>query len=611
MPRIFFGGYDDPDNYINRTFQIESGGNPYAVTGSNRGLSQFGPEEESRYGINDTNRYTPGAQARGLQLEARDNTAKLERVLGRTPEPWEYYLAHQQGGAGGPALLSALAADPNQPAWEAIRPYYRSDRIAKQAITGNVYDNLKGVSADNISVADFTNYWRDKFNSGRSNVTASGAGGSGGSDTLQGGTGSEERNPMDTSTLMQLLGGQRQRPQGLMGALSDPETMSYLAMIGKGFQPSSSLDPQAMMQLAQRRQSDDLQRLIQLQQLGISQGNLDVARGNLGVHQQNLTREQERDAAARADIELKRRNNSEALKELPSLNPGAPPASSPIPPTPGVPAVGPRSSLEGGDGGDIPPTAAYAQGVTVQAPEVATQSQSARDQQLRARDREITRRLGLEGLDPNVRNLLEKEQQRTQDLIGVPEGILDPKTYKKTKTEQTITEEAQAPGKASTAFGVLGDLEKAYKLIEPNMHTTGAMAGLQYLPIATYSRDLANKLNTIKGNITTEALQAMRNANPTGAGLGNISNFEDKLLGSLKGAFDQFGSRDQLRDDMNRLRNYTHAIATGYKATPQNADSILKGASYLAEARQAIAQGKSVEAVAKRLQEMGIDPRGL
>ena len=115
--------------YTDRLFQIESGGNTQAVTGSNRGLGQFGPREMATFGITDwTN---PDQQRRAVAIEAQVNAGPLSRVLGRQPTAGELYLAHQQGQAGAIAILS----HPELPAWQAIRPYYASDRIAKQAIT--------------------------------------------------------------------------------------------------------------------------------------------------------------------------------------------------------------------------------------------------------------------------------------------------------------------------------------------------------------------------------------------------------------------------------------------------------------------------------------------
>ncbi len=151
--------------YVARLFQIESGGNPNAVTGSNRGLGQFGPQEEAKYGLSDANRTSPQAQADAVHREAIEHAAALRRVLGRDPTPGEQYLTHQQGIAGGPALLNA---DPTMPAWQAIRPFYKNDAIARLAITGNIPGNhpLRGTDPDKITAGDFRNLWVSKFEQG-------------------------------------------------------------------------------------------------------------------------------------------------------------------------------------------------------------------------------------------------------------------------------------------------------------------------------------------------------------------------------------------------------------------------------------------------------------
>jgi hypothetical protein len=150
--------------YVGRLFQIESGGDPQAVTGSNRGLGQFGPAEERMYGITDANRHQPEAQAAAVMAERAANDPSLRRVLGREPTHADHYLAHQQGLAGASALLT----NPNVPAWQAIRPFYKSDAIAQKAITGNIPGDspLKRLGVNDISSAGFTSMWRDKFNHG-------------------------------------------------------------------------------------------------------------------------------------------------------------------------------------------------------------------------------------------------------------------------------------------------------------------------------------------------------------------------------------------------------------------------------------------------------------
>lgn len=154
----------DP-GYVARLFQIESGGNPNAVTGSNRGLGQFGPQEEAKYGISNANRANPAAQSTAVHREAIDHATALRTALGRDPTPGEQYLTHQQGIAGGPALLTA---DPSTPAWQAIRPFYKSDAMARLAITGNIPGDhpLRGQDADKITAGDFRNLWVNKFERG-------------------------------------------------------------------------------------------------------------------------------------------------------------------------------------------------------------------------------------------------------------------------------------------------------------------------------------------------------------------------------------------------------------------------------------------------------------
>jgi hypothetical protein len=167
-------GAQSGDPYVARLFHIESGGNRLAVTGSNRGLGQFGPTEERRYGITDENRTDPRAQARAVQLEAQDNAPAISRAIGRKATDADLYLAHQQGQAGAVALLT----NPAQPAWQAIRKYYGSDTIAKQAIYGNIPNGspLKGVPVEQISSTAFTNMWKDKFEMGGRYVRAAQSG---------------------------------------------------------------------------------------------------------------------------------------------------------------------------------------------------------------------------------------------------------------------------------------------------------------------------------------------------------------------------------------------------------------------------------------------------
>lgn len=156
------------DPYIARLFQIESGGNPNAVTGSNRGLGQFGPAEEAQFGLNDQNRTDPTAQAAAVQREAALHSGVLGKALGRAPTPGELYLTHQQGIAGGPALLNGG----DTPAWQTIRPYYKSDAMAQKAISGNLPAG-SGLDPTKATAKQFSQFWVNKFEGGPQQAQAS------------------------------------------------------------------------------------------------------------------------------------------------------------------------------------------------------------------------------------------------------------------------------------------------------------------------------------------------------------------------------------------------------------------------------------------------------
>lgn len=158
---------NDPSAYISRTFQLESGGDPNAVSpnGKNKGLAQFSPDLEAKYGITDANRADPHAQVNALLAEQKDQAPVLKAALGRDPTPGEQYLAHQQGIAGGPALLSA---NPSMPAWRVLRPFYKDDATAKSAVTGNLPKDsgLQGTNPDQVTAGQFAGYWKNKFERG-------------------------------------------------------------------------------------------------------------------------------------------------------------------------------------------------------------------------------------------------------------------------------------------------------------------------------------------------------------------------------------------------------------------------------------------------------------
>lgn len=149
------------DKYASITSKIESDGDPYNVTGSNKGEFQFGPSEEKLYGINDKNRYDHNTQLSALQKEKDTHANRFSSVSGRAPTDGESYVMHQQGLAGGMALLN----NPDKPAWEAIRQFYPNERIAKSAISGNIPSNspLSKIPVEKITAGEFAQLWKSRY----------------------------------------------------------------------------------------------------------------------------------------------------------------------------------------------------------------------------------------------------------------------------------------------------------------------------------------------------------------------------------------------------------------------------------------------------------------
>lgn len=152
------------NDYVKRLIQIESSGNPQAVTGSYRGLGMFGKDQEAKYGITDwTN---SEQQIKAIAQSTSEHRAHLKQVLGREPTWGEVYLSHQQGQAGATAHLT----NPEMPAWQNLyrntgEYRKRGPNQAKQAIWGNIPNGhpLKNKPVDEITSAEFTQLWKSKF----------------------------------------------------------------------------------------------------------------------------------------------------------------------------------------------------------------------------------------------------------------------------------------------------------------------------------------------------------------------------------------------------------------------------------------------------------------
>lgn len=140
---------------------IESGGDPKAADpgNPNKGLFQLSSDIMQAGGGGDVMNAADNARAAAAEL--RRFSDDFSEKFGRAPSAAELYLMHQQGEAGGLALM----ANPTAPAWQAVRKFYGSDGVAQKAIWGNIPDDVKkqfpgGVTT--VSAGDFSHLWATK-----------------------------------------------------------------------------------------------------------------------------------------------------------------------------------------------------------------------------------------------------------------------------------------------------------------------------------------------------------------------------------------------------------------------------------------------------------------
>jgi len=101
--------------------------------------------------------------------------------------------------------------------------------------------------------------------------------------------------------------------------------------------------------------------------------------------------------------------------------------------------------------------------------------------------------------------------------------------------------------------------------LKPSNWSTGYGVALSSLP-NTDARKVQNYLNTIKANIGFDKLQAMRDNSPTGGALGQVSDFENKLLQAVNGALDP-AQADQFVENMKEIRRlYPMVLAERQRA---------------------------------------------
>lgn len=125
------------------------------------GAFQFMPATAREFGVENPN--DPLQAATGAARLYKRNAEVLAERLGRDPEPWEGYLAHQQGAGGASALLSA---ESGSLAVDVLAGVYGNRATAERAVT------LNGGHAA-MSAAEFAGVWQEKYEAAEARVSAS------------------------------------------------------------------------------------------------------------------------------------------------------------------------------------------------------------------------------------------------------------------------------------------------------------------------------------------------------------------------------------------------------------------------------------------------------
>jgi len=109
------------------------------------------------------------------------------------------------------------------------------------------------------------------------------------------------------------------------------------------------------------------------------------------------------------------------------------------------------------------------------------------------------------------------------------------------------------------------DIDRLKKTIAQQGYVpgTGAGAFLKNIPW-TDAIKIRGLLDTIKSNIGFDKLQAMRDASPTGGALGQVSEFENRLLQSTSGTLEQDQDANTLLYNLDRIKKNWNELNQAY-----------------------------------------------
>lgn len=160
------------------------------------------------------------------------------------------------------------------------------------------------------------------------------------------------------------------------------------------------------------------------------------------------------------------------------------------------------------------------------------------------------------GTIPQGYQLVRDPQTGALSMEIIPGGPAD------IEAQATAEQEAVRQGTKETASSiVVEDIDRAIDMIETaNIPATGVIGWIASGVPGTAAFNVSRLLDTVKANAGFDKLQAMRDASPTGGALGQVSEFENRLLQATIGSLEQSQDKDQLIYNLRRVQNIYDAI---------------------------------------------------
>ena len=137
------------------------------------------------------------------------------------------------------------------------------------------------------------------------------------------------------------------------------------------------------------------------------------------------------------------------------------------------------------------------------------------------------------------------EEKQLFDNIRTDKGSAQYANYNAGRTAQYIEKILDNPEKFTKLFSTFGG----------RLPITLNKATGNFIATESAAQDIANLLNTIKGQQFTNEIQLMRANNKTGGAVGNVSDREVSMFQNMAANLDYSGSPEQLWSELNSLYN--------------------------------------------------------